>query len=184
MRNIMLDLETLGTNPGCVVLSIGAVEFDMNGIKGEFHAHIDLDSSIDAGLVMEPRTVMWWFDQSKEAQTALLEADTVSLGDALEALIDTFEWEDTRVWANGAGFDFPILKAAFDAVGINAPWTFYNEMDMRTMKNLVGKEVFDKLRVRPSIAHDALDDARAQALTLMNIINWINGEGHELRIAA
>jgi DNA polymerase III epsilon subunit-like protein len=30
MRDVMVDLETLGTVPGCVILSIGAVAFDEN----------------------------------------------------------------------------------------------------------------------------------------------------------
>ena len=31
---------------------------------------------------------------------------------------------------------------------------------------------------------DALDDARSQALTLINILNWINGNHNEQRIVA
>ena len=31
MRHVMIDLETLGVVPGCVVLQIGAVCFDPNG---------------------------------------------------------------------------------------------------------------------------------------------------------
>lgn len=184
MRHLMLDIETLGTTPGCVVLSIGAVEFDLNGITGEFHAHIDVPSCIEAGLQMEASTVMWWLDQSKEAQEALLKAETFPLVDVLAALTDTFEWQDLRVWANGASFDFPILDAAYKAVGKKAPWPYYNQMDFRTLKNMVGKKNFDLLRVRSGVAHDALDDARAQALSMINIINWINGGHDELRIAA
>lgn len=184
MHNLMLDLETLGTSPGCVVLSIGAVQFTRDGISGEFHTHIDLESSFEAGLVMEPRTVMWWLDQSKEAQNAFLQAETFPLVDALSALIDTFKWKDLRVWANGASFDFPILKAAFQAADLEPPWRFYNEMDYRSIKNLVPKEVLNKLRVHPGIAHDALDDARAQALTLNALINWLGGETHEDRLLA
>ena len=52
------------------------------------------------------------------------------------------------------------------------------------MKNLVLKDTFELLRVRPGTAHDALDDARSQALTLINIINWANGTHYEQRIAA
>lgn len=183
MRNIMLDLETMGTSPGCVILSIGAVEFT-DHIVGEFHAHIDVKSSTDAGLLLEAPTVMWWLGQSKEAQQSLLDADTVSLHDALEAFVDTFDWGNTRVWANGASFDFPIIKAAFEAVGGNIPWAYYNEMDHRTLKNLVGKDVYKKLQVKPNLAHDALSDARAQALTAIDIMAWINGGDSAERLVA
>ena len=64
MRHLMLDIETFGTTPGCVVLSIGAVEFDLDGIKGEFHAHIDVDSSTALGLKVDARTEKRWLEQS------------------------------------------------------------------------------------------------------------------------
>ena len=32
MKDIMLDLETLGTGPGCAIVSIGAVAFDEFGV--------------------------------------------------------------------------------------------------------------------------------------------------------
>lgn len=184
MRHLMLDLETFGTSPGCVVLSLGAVEFNLKGISGEFHAHIEVDSSVAAGLHVDARTALWWLEQSKEAQTALLQADTFPLVDVLSAFSDTFEFKDLKVWANGADFDFPILKAAYDAVKLQVPWMYYNQMDFRTLKNMIGKKNYEKLRVRPTTAHDALDDARAQALTMINIINWMNGEHDEVRIAA
>lgn len=176
MRNIMLDLETLGTQPGCVVLSIGAVEFDLKGITGSFHAHIDVKSSHKAGLTVDPSTVMWWLDQSKEAQNALLCAETVSLQDALEAFSDTFEWDNTQIWANGAAFDFPILEAAYRVTGCAVPWQFWNQRDYRTLKGLVSKEVFNSLRVPPDVAHDALADAKSQALTAIAILNFIKGD--------
>ena len=184
MRHLMLDLETLGTTPGCVVLSIGAVEFDLNGIKGEFHAHIDTDSSTALGLQVDARTAMWWIDQSKEAQNALLQADTFPIQDVLNAFNDTFEWKDLKIWANGASFDFPILEATYKAASRTVPWKYYNQMDFRTMKNLVPKDSYELLRVRPDTAHDALNDATAQAQTLINIIKWINGEGNGLQLAA
>ena len=184
MRHLMLDLETLGTTPGCVVLSIGAVEFDLDGIKSAFHAHIDVDSSTALGLKVDARTVMWWLDQSKEAQNALLQADPFPIHDVLDALSDTFDWKDLKVWANGASFDFPILEAVYKAAHRTVPWKYYNQMDFRTMKNLVPNGSYELLRVRPGTAHDALDDARSQASTLINIINWANGTHYEQRIAA
>ena len=184
MRHLMLDLETLGTTPGCVVLSIGAVEFDLDGIKSAFHAHIDVDSSTALGLKVDARTVMWWLDQPKEAQNALLQADTFPIHDVLDAFNDTFDWKDLKVWANGASFDFPILEAVYKAAHRTVPWKYYNQMDFRTMKNLVPNGSYELLRVRPGTAHDALDDARSQASTLINIINWANGTHYEQRIAA
>ena len=63
MNNVMLDLETLGTSPGCIILSIGAVFFDKNGLGQEFYQTIDVQSSIDAGLTMSGGTFKWWMGQ-------------------------------------------------------------------------------------------------------------------------
>lgn len=172
-RNLMLDIETFGTQPGCVVLSIGAVEFDETGVTHEFHAHIDPGSAVAAGLTIDPNTVMWWLEQDKAAQTALLQAERHPLHDVIQAFIHTFEWDGLKIWANGASFDFPILKHAIEAAGFKQPWAYYNEMDYRTVKNLVPKNVFKLLKVEPTIAHDALDDARAQAQTLLGLLNHL-----------
>ena len=167
MNKIMIDIETMGTSPGCVILSIGAVEFDDTKIVGEFHVHIDIEDAVKRGGHLDPRTVLWWLEQSKEAQNAILEAKSKFLEVALLELEAAFDWEGKEVWCNGAGFDFPILKAAHDMVGRKLPWAYYNEMDYRTLKNLAGKDLFESVRVRPTLAHDGLEDARAQALTCM-----------------
>lgn len=185
MRHLMLDLETLGTHPGCIILSIGAVEFDLDkrAITGRFHAHVDPQDAEDLGLRAEAGTVMWWLGQKQEAQQALLGAEQHGLAEVLNAFVDTFDWSDMKVWANGASFDFPILKRAFEVVGRDLPWHFYHEMDFRTVKNLVSKEDFDRVRVRPALAHDALEDTIAQAETLMNILALMKEEGG-FRVAA
>ncbi len=176
MRDIMLDIETLGTAPGCVILSIGAAEFSATDILNTFHVHIDPTDSVDNGLIIEPATVMWWFDQSKAAQSAITSAKWETLLDALNAFIKAFDWTEKRVWCNGAAFDFPILNAAFKKLGLKAPWPYYNEMDMRTLKGLVGKDAIQACKVVPTIAHDGLADAVAQAKTLQNVFAEINAQ--------
>lgn len=184
MRDLMLDIETLGVTPGCVVLSIGAVECNNGKIVKEFHQHINVESAYNAGLQIEPRTVMWWLEQDKAAQEKLLENKGDALEEVLKDFIKAFNWRNLRVWANGASFDFPILKAAFEAVGLRMPWEFWNEMDFRTIKNLVEKKTFDTLRVYPEVAHDALDDARAQMATLHNLMVYLQERKVEVRYAA
>lgn len=166
-NEIMLDLETLGVEPGCVVLSIGATD----GFH-EFECTIDIEDSCSKGLVIEPRTTLWWLEQSEDARKAICKPGE-ELHAALIRLVGTFDWKNKRVWCNGASFDFPILKVAMSKVGMKLPWPYYSEMDFRTLKNLVTKETFDKLRVRPTIAHNALEDARAQHSTLMNLLNYL-----------
>lgn len=54
----------------------------------------------------------------------------------------------------------------------------YNTRDYRTLKNLVSRQTYDSLRVRPKVAHNALDDAIAQARTLQALLDHVK-EGEE-----
>lgn len=174
MSNVMIDIETLGTGSDCAILSIGAVEFDENGLGKEFHVHIDLESCTEAGLVIEPRTVMWWLDQSDAARKAITRGKRVPLIKALVGLKEAFNWEKTKVWCNGANFDFPILTHAYRALGGDAPWQYWNCMDYRTIKNIVPTDVLKASLEQAGTAHDALSDAKAQALTLIQLLTWVN----------
>jgi hypothetical protein len=175
----MIDIETLGVEPGCVVLSIGAVAFTHNKLGNTFHTHISVEDSVKHGLVIEPRTVMWWMEQSDEARKAIT-VEGVPLLQALDDFRQAFDWKDTKVWCNGASFDFPIIKALFSAVGQKLPWAYYNEMDFRTVKNFFSKKQYDELRVTAKTKHDGLEDAKAQAATLQNLL----GGGYEFDLAA
>ena len=178
MQSLMLDIETLGTKAGCIVLSIGAVEFDNDGLGKEFEVVIDVESAVKAGLVIEPRTVMWWMEQSDEARKKIT-APGVDLLTALGQFKDAFDWKGKQVWCNGANFDFPILEAAFGCFDAPTPWLFYNTNDYRTMKNLVGKKLvgdIQKAHGEVFTKHGALDDAKSQALTLIGILKHLRGE--------
>ena len=173
MNAIMLDIETLGVKPGCVVLSIGAVEFDTTTgeLSKEFEIVINANDACAQGLTIEPSTVMWWMDQSESARDAVMQG-TITLRAGLAQLVAAFDW-NKRVWCNGASFDFPILEAAYCAAGLEQPWKFWNCMCFRTIKNLVPKRVYDTVKVEPAVAHRALDDAKAQALTLVALLKHL-----------
>lgn len=169
---IMFDLETLGKNAGCPVLSIGVVEFDLNGIQKEYQLFFNVQDQERYELKPEADTVMWWFKQSPEAIKAIIDGQehALNLAEGLTILSQASDWAKEQVWVNGASFDFPILKALFNAVGIDIPWKYYNECCFRTLKNQLSKTEFEAFRVKPEIAHDGLEDARAQALTLINML--------------
>lgn len=182
-KHIMFDLETLGVEPGSIVLSIGAVLFDQKGIHDEFEVHIDPVDSERYGLIAQASTVMWWLEQSDAARQAIISPQKTPLDEALTRLDKAFDWKKvTNVWCNGASFDFPILNHAYKVLGRGrGPWPFWSEMDMRTIKNLVPKDAFKKLKTEPTIAHSALADARAQAETLRSVL-W--GKTAAFKIAA
>lgn len=176
---VMADLETLGTRPGSIIISIGATKFDENGPYGEpFYMRIDMQSCVDAGLLIDVDTVKWWMKQSDEAR-AEFQKDAGHLYQALESFsfwcdalfVRKFSISERRMvvnpsansnielWGNGANFDNALLKAAYDKVGLEAPWEFWNDRCYRTLKAMYPHI---KMPKRTGTHHNALDDAISQ----------------------
>lgn len=169
--DIMLDLETTGVSAGCCILSIGAVTLDE---KFKFYEKISIDSCYNAGLKDFAGTRAWWNKQSPEARREAF-SGTESLTTILGAFSDWFKsverqaGGDAFIWGNGADFDLPILKAAYEAAGMEEPWKSFNGRCYRTLKNLkenktILAEKFEGMK------HNALDDAIHQARYMMKIL--------------
>jgi len=168
MQNVMVDLETLGTVPGSVILSIGAVAFDEFEVAEEgFYAAIRQDSCKEHGLKVCPKTEEWWKDQSEEARKVLTDPNALMLSVALTSFNFWLQqFPDTvSIWGNGANFDNPLLACAYDAVGIAPYYKFWNERCYRTVKNQYPGIKLE----RTGTYHNALDDARCQAEHLVKI---------------
>ena len=171
--HIMIDLETMGTTPGCPILSIGAVAFDADGVKnGTFYSAIKLAEN----PTVSASTLLWWLDQSEEARHTLID-DQGAAWSVETALNELVSWVKEAlgndrlggVWANGASFDLPIIEHAMRDAGVDVPWPFYQHRCFRTMKALPGA---GDAGVKPEFggtAHSALDDAIHQAEWLINI---------------
>lgn len=170
MENVMLDLETLGTSPGCVILSIGATFFDKTRLGEKFYRTIDVQSCIDAGLTVSGDTFKWWMGQKGEARKALFDK-TIPVQDALSEfsawLGQNCETSSVKVWGNGSDFDNAILAKAYGAVlGETQPWRFWNNRCYRTACDLLN----DRNRKQEGVYHNALDDAVSQAKHLSRVL--------------
>lgn len=181
MIHVMHDLETLGTDPGCVILSIGAITFDPHGMGLSFYQTINRQTCYNAGLTDNPATLEWWRRQSEEARKVLTESQelsTCSLGIALFQFTEYLNRiagaggiNNVKIWGNGADFDKPILGTAYKMCGFNQPWAPYNGGCYRTLKNL-RPEI--KL-IRSGTAHNALIDAIDQAKHAIALLNDVKG---------
>jgi hypothetical protein len=160
MKDVMIDLETLGQSAGCIVLSIGAVAFDENGTGREFYAVLSRSWQEAYGLRAEEATMLWWDQQSPEARRVLDLADHED-GRVYPVLHSLALWmpENARVWSNGASFDLPILSHLYKVMGFPVPWKYWNERCYRTLKSLCPVAEVE----REGTHHNALDDARYQA---------------------
>jgi len=172
MKDIMLDLETMGNGSSAAICAIGAVEFDLeSGALGrEFYTIVNLESSVKAGGVIDASTVLWWMKQSDAARDELQRN-----GNKIElALVMFSEWLDgcgveskeLCIWGNGAAFDNVILRSAYEKTEIKTPWEFWGDRCYRTAKNLLPSVEM----VRTGLHHCAVDDARDQARHLIELV--------------
>lgn len=164
MNNVMIDLETMDTASTAAIVSIGAVKFDKDGISDEFYSIIDLADCVQHGLTMSPSTVQWWISQPNKSDT--FDGNKSKL--LSSALLKFGGWipDNARVWGNGSDFDNAILRNAYNACSLSVPWKYYNNCCYRTFKNLFPTPID-----RVGTHHNALDDARSQALHLIKICN-------------
>ena len=168
--HVMLDLETMGTRPNAPIIAIGAVPFDTKGVYPGFYVNIDLESAVNEGhAVVDPKTVLWWMEQSGEARSSLRN-DKKLIHTALYQFRDwlkTIELEG--VWGNGASFDNVILTETYRRLDMTPPWPFWMDRCYRTMKSLYPLIDMD----REGVHHNAMDDAKSQANHLIKI--WHEG---------
>jgi len=183
--DVMLDLETLGTSPGSIVLSIGAASTVRDSLDEQlvFSKKISVISSMRAGLTSDDETLRWWKSQPDNVWAAAVEG-----GEELESVLASFgTWlvelrsfkterqaagNRLRLWGDANSFDIVLLECAYKAAGVPVPWTYREEFDYRTLRSLFQSEKPPK-----KVIHDALSDARAQLEHLQQIIEKLRALG-------
>lgn len=170
---MMFDIETLGRKPGCVVTSIGAVKFGFSkGVYDRFKVNISVEDSVkNYGLKIDKDTLKWWESQSKAARDSWLhDPEPVPVKEAVELFVDWIGKDKSRlIWSHGASFDIPIIQELFNVVGIEKPWHYRQEMDSRTVFNMLGYVNSENREKSALTYHDAAADAEAQALALIKL---------------
>ena len=165
-HRVMIDIETLGIDPGAAILSIGAVKFDRDGLGEEFECIVDLESCQEAGLAIDANTLNWWLSQDAEVQHIL--TGGIELRKALVRLSE-FYGNAQEVWAFSPSFDCTHLEYAYDALNIKPPWTYKEKRDCRTLASL------DQWpdREQAGDEHNALHDAVYQAECTIEFLNRV-----------
>lgn len=168
----MLDLETMGTQPGSAITAIGAVRFDLTGSQqfDTFYSRIDIKDCIDCGLIIDPGTVIWWLKRSEEARNELIRP-AGPLADALRAFSLWLPNEEFEIWGKGPSFDLACLERAYEACDERIPWRFPNERCVRTIAALRPEIAAPP----PEIKHHALHDAMSQARHMIAIHQALAG---------
>lgn len=177
MRHIMVDIETLGTAADAVILSIGAVRFDLDSDKiGDegFYASVSIESNLDWKRRIQEDTLLWWLKQTPASQNVFHEPKTtldVALSDFSDWMADT---PDAFVWSMGADFDLPMMAHAYRTMSMDVPWKFWNSRCARTYKTLPQAKSIKIARA--GTHHNALDDAVYQAQLVQAIQQELRGK--------
>lgn len=166
MIDVMIDLETLGTNPNSPVLSIGAVAFNLSDytLGKKFYSALGVQDQLNRGRAPSAATLAWWMGQTNDAKCVFKE-DAVSPRAAIEGFtyfIKSLE-TDVRVWGKGPSFDITIMEDLFYQYEMEVPWKFWNIRCVRTILDFLPNPNFAK----SGVAHNALDDAVNQANEVM-----------------
>jgi hypothetical protein len=155
MKDVMIDIETLGRKAGCVVHEIAGVEFDIKTMEtGDgFRVSIDIDDAERNGLVIDDETWDWWEEQGG---VVLEEPENFA-----EAFHQFAAWltklNPERVWSCGTCFERPILEHCFERLDLKLPYHYGAGRDFRTEWDLAFPGV-----KREKARHRALVDCYEQ----------------------
>lgn len=186
LKNLMIDIETLGTRPNAPVTTIGACFFNpMTGeIGAKFYRKIDMVDAMRFGSA-DAETIRWWLTQEKAAQSELVNGKDL-LSDVLVDLAEFFNTgKDAVVWGNGPTFDITILEYAYSkCLNRKAPWPFWNVRDVRTVVQLAEGLVKKPANfTKGGVAHNALDDCIFQVGYVSKMWQALRGGAQPVKAA-
>lgn len=168
--DLIIDIETLGTEPGATILEIGA----WSGANG---LNLLIDPNSHQGKI-ELGTMLWWATvPDKAAKENVFGENEKRL--TLEAAIDRLnqfieEIEPDYFWGNSPDFDFGHLAYWYKHFNKKIPWKYYQLRDVRTIKDFLTQEKLDELKARAPVRvggclHMADCDARYEALIVQTV---------------
>lgn len=177
MNHVMCDLECLDSASTAAIISIGLVYFDP--YKYELGNELYIELGINAikeqlakGRTMSLDTIKWWMQQSDEARS-VWGTGLVGNNGCLAKLKEFFDIDEKVVlWGNGSTYDNVVLRGYLDTFNAPVPFHYSRDFCYRTMKGMLGHKT--KLE-RVGTHHNALDDAKTQAMHLINMLKAING---------
>jgi len=175
LHHLMIDLETLGVQTNAVVLSIGAVCFNItDGTLGkEFEIYPIIETQTNRNI--EWGSIKFWFNQPENVRKEQSEAyRNISLLECLNLLNDFCSnnlVENFKVWGNG--FDIPLLNQAYNEYNLITPWSYKHIFDCRTITWL-SKISTSKYSDDKDQKHNAISDCKYQIRFVVDAFRVIN----------
>ena len=136
MKDMMCDIETLGTRNDAVITQVGACYFDRyTGVVGEtFLINVSIQDCLDKGLRVDGGATKFWFEQTvRQGNMPTFFKAPVGLSKMAEEFRN-FSKDCKCVWSHP--FDMKILDSAYRALKQSIPIHYRKMMDIRTLVNL------------------------------------------------
>ena len=170
----MIDIETLGTKPNAVILSVGAIKFDpFTSIKpfDDKHWKIDVDAQTEIDRDVNEDTLAWWSKQDPKIQEeAFGEIGRTNVTSFMKELNAWLTGCDS-IWCQGPQFDMVILEDFFDSFSHHKNWFYWQVSDCRTLFNIMPQDPRKGLQQN---LHNALEDSRWQAICVQKFFKDFN----------
>ena len=159
----MIDLETLGTQPDCTVLTLGAIKFNPYIDKEPYdglYIRLNVDEQTAMNRSVDEGTLQWWAKQDKAVRDeALGDEDRTTLLEFIKQL-NKFCVGLDELWCQGPLFDYAILQNLYAQLGQPVPWNYWQIRDSRTLFNMLPKDPRKDVQMD---LHNALADCYFQA---------------------
>ena len=170
----MIDIETLGTKPNAVILSVGAIKFDpfnSNEPHDGKHWRLDVDAQTEIDREVNEDTLAWWAKQDPEIQEdAFGESGRTDVYQFMKELNGWLTGCEA-VWCQGPQFDMVILENLFKQFQHHRGWAFWQIMDCRTLFNIMP---VDPRKAIQQNLHSADADAYYQAVCVQQSYKHFN----------
>lgn len=168
MNHCMIDIETLGTAPGSVVLAAGIVVFGKDSYEAMLK--FNLTESLKEDFKPNHETLKWWEKQGFDYTSLSDEkAGNEVILVKIASVIDRYK--PNTVWGCGPQFDMVLLESYYRHYNIPVPWRYGQLRCFRTMRELFKPCIADWSF--EGIPHNPLDDAKNQVRQLQKIMNCI-----------
>jgi hypothetical protein len=160
----MLDIETWGTGPRCVIVSLATAWFDELNIKSGSYIVLDAQKQIDLGRTVDADTLGFWFRLAKSAPLVVDRWNGAKKNDDdLVKVIGDIQLAKC-VWANSPSFDLVAFKTLLQDLAGTAPNIYRKERDVRTVKKMVDARTISTIDVEYMAGeHDPMVDCFKQA---------------------
>lgn len=166
--HLMVDIETLGTRSGSVIISAAFVRCHD---EANMVLNLNIEDQTKLGMEIDPKTHAWWGEQEAKHPGiwARVTENPVQIAQALPYISQWIQWaaggsSDWLMWCHGATFDCPLLDELYRRAGLKSPWDYWQVQCTRTAYNLAGVNPKDYAVPPP---HIALNDALGQSRALM-----------------